>query len=436
MFSRAYKRYALATMTLVVALNFFDRGLMGLLLQPIKVDLGLTDTQLGFVTGIAFALFYSVLGVPIARWADRGDRVTITSLAIGFWGLTMMACLFVTSFVHLIIVRVAAAVGEAGGQPPTYSLLGDYFTDAAGRTRAMYVYQSAGPLSGLASFMLAGWLNEWVGWRMTFFLVGIPGLLLAVLVRRTLVEPRVGNTSTQARRDPPSTQGVVALLWRRQSCRHLSFSMILILLATAGVGPWYAAFMMRSHGMGTAELGVWLGLVAGLSGLAGIVLGSFVIGRWFANDGRAQLRLAAIGVAAAAPLLVAFLTVSDKHLALAALIPEAILIMAFLPAPFALLQRLVPEAMRASAYMVILLLANLAGMGMGPLLVGALSDALTPRFGADGLRYAMSAVSLLVVWAAWHLWRAGRTVTAELAEADTGDRFAVGQGNLALSPSK
>src|SRR6266852_4948977 len=154
--SNAYKRYVLGTLTLVYTLNFMDRGLIMLLLQPIKEDLHLSDTQLGFLTGIAFALFYATLGLPIARWADRGNRATITSVAIALWGVTVMLCLFVGNFVQLVFARVAAAVGESGCMPPTYSLVGDYFPTSAERTRAMSVYMLANPLSTLGSFVVGG----------------------------------------------------------------------------------------------------------------------------------------------------------------------------------------------------------------------------------------------------------------------------------------
>src|SRR5690349_1463529 len=153
MFSTGYERYVLATLTLVYTLNYLDRGLIILLLQPIKEDLHLSDTQLGFVTGIAFALFYATLGLPIARWADRGNRVTITSIAIGLWGLTVMVCLFVSNLVQLVLARIAAAVGESGCMPPTYSLVGDYFPAPAARTRAMAIYWLASPLALLISLI-------------------------------------------------------------------------------------------------------------------------------------------------------------------------------------------------------------------------------------------------------------------------------------------
>ena len=173
MFTERYKRYVLSTLTLVYTLNYVDRGLIVLLLQPIKDDLHLSDTQLGFLTGIAFALFYATLGLPIARWADRGNRVTITSIAIGLWGLTVMSCVFVTNFAQLVLARIAAAVGESGCMPPTYSLVGDYYPAPAGRARAMSIYWLGNPFAALTSFIVGGWLNELYGWRITFFLLGI-----------------------------------------------------------------------------------------------------------------------------------------------------------------------------------------------------------------------------------------------------------------------
>jgi len=182
--------YLLSIVTLIYGLNYLDRGLIVLLLQPIKDDLRLSDTQLGFLTGIAFALFYATLGLPIARWADRGNRVTITSAAIGLWGVTVMSCVLVTNFVQLLLARVAAAVGEAGCMPPTYSLVGDYFPSPTQRARAMAVYWLGNPLAAVTSFIIGGRLNEAYGWRTTFFLMGLPGLAMAVIAKLTLIEPR------------------------------------------------------------------------------------------------------------------------------------------------------------------------------------------------------------------------------------------------------
>lgn len=379
-FSPAYKTYGLALMTTVWAVSCVDRNLMMLLMQPIKQDLQLTDTQLGFLTGIAFAAFYATAGIGIARWADRGNRVTVTSLAIGSWSLTVMACVLVGSYVQLVFARIAAAVGEAGCNPPTYSLIGDYFPESAERARAMAIYMTAGPLASLGSFVLGGWLNDRYGWRMTFLLMSIPGLVLAAIVRLTLIEPRRQRSLAQADqvRPLPSMKQVLATLWHRQSLRHLSIALILLVTLAMGMAQWYAAFLMRSHGMRTSELGVWLGLVFGLGGMTGVLTGGYVAARWFANNEAAQMRLSAAAVASLVVFYVAFLTVPDQHQALIILVPLMVTIYFFTGPTYALMQRLVPDGMRATMMAVIMLLANLIGMGIGPQLVGVLSDALAP----------------------------------------------------------
>jgi MFS family permease len=413
--SVAYRRYVLGMLTLVYMLNFLDRGLIALLLQPIKEDLDLSDTQLGFLTGIAFGLFYATLGLPIARWSDRGNRVTITSVAIGLWGLTVMACTLVTNFVQLVFARIAAAVGESGCMPPTYSLLGDYFPGAAERARAMAIYWLASPVATLISFILGGWLNERYGWRTTFFLMGVPALLVSVVVRLTLVEPRsrAGGDRIQER-SVPGMRKVLSILWRRRAVRNLICAIVLLFTMALGLGPWYAAFMMRTHAMGTAELGLVLGSIFGLSGIGGILLGGYVAARWFGSDERKQMRLSALTIAAVVPCFVLFLLLPNRHQALAALVPLVLVFNCFLGPAFALLQRLVPDEMRATALAVVMLLANLIGMGIGPQLVGILSDLLMPALGGESLRYAMLIMSFTAVWAAYHFWQVGRTVNEDL----------------------
>jgi len=410
-----YRRYVLGAVTFVYTLNFLDRGLMILLLQPIKEDLHLSDTQLGFLTGIAYALFYAVLGVPIARWADRGNRVTITALAIGVWGLTVTACLFVTNFTQLVLARVAAAVGESGCMPPTYSLVGDYFPRATERTRAIAVYMQAGPFATLISFIAGGFLNQRFGWRLTFALMGLPALLAAVLVKLTIKEPRNQDRSwTHLQRRLPDFTNVLKALWRRRSTRHLSLAIILLFTMGFGLAPWYAAFLMRSHGMRTTELGVWLGLIFGITGIVGIWFGGYATTRWFANDERGQMRLSAVMIASLVPCYVLFLTLPGRHAALLSLVPLMIVFNFFCAPAFALMQRLVVDEMRATTLAVVMLLVNLIGMGIGPQIVGLLSDAFAPAFGRDALRYAMLVLSFVAVWAAYHFWQVGETVKDDL----------------------
>jgi predicted MFS family arabinose efflux permease len=402
-------------LTLVYTLNFLDRGLIILLLQPIKDDLRLSDTQLGFLTGIAFGLFYATLGIPIARWSDRGNRATITSIAIGLWGVTVMSCVFVANFAQLVAARVAAAVGESGCMPPTYSLLGDYFPGPSERTRAMAIYWLANPAASLISMAVGGWLNGLFGWRITFFLMGTPALLVATLVKLTVVDPRQHASNTKLGGQLPGKAEVLAALWHQRSSRLLGLAVILLFTTGLGLAPWYAAFMMRSHGMATAELGLWLGVVFGIGGVVGTLSGGYASTRWFADNEPAQLRLCAVMVVSLVPCFALFLFSPQKEQALLALVPYTIVITFCLGPTFALMQRLVVPEMRATTLAAIMLLANLVGMGIGPQTVGLLSDWLRPTLGAESLRYAMLAMSFLAIWAAYHFWRVAGTVGDDLS---------------------
>jgi predicted MFS family arabinose efflux permease len=406
----------LVCLTLVYTVNFVDRGLIGLLLQPIKEDLRLSDTQLGFLTGIAFGLFYATLGVPIARWADRGNRVTITSIALALWSGTVMLCLFVGNFAQLVAARVAAAVGEAGCFPTTYSLVGDYFRAPAERTRAMAIYMLGNPLSSVLSFVVGGWLNAHYGWRMTFCLMGIPGLVIALLIRLTVADPRQSVSAAAAPRNlrQPPMWDVLKTLWYRRATRHLGLAIILLCTLALGLAPWYAAFLIRSHGVGAQELGIWLGIAFGAGGTVGTLLGGYGSARWFGDDMRGQMRLSAVMIALVVPCFVLFLLLPQKMGALIALIPLQAVIVFFIGPTLALLQQLVPDDMRATTLAVVMLLANLIGMGVGPQMVGIGSDLLEPYVGSDSLRYSMLGMSLMALWAAYHFWMVGKTVKEEL----------------------
>lgn len=414
--SARYRAFALFILTFVYTLNFLDRNLLALLLQPIKDDLKLTDTQLGLLTGIAFGLFYAVLGLPIARWADRGNRVTITSMAIGLWGITVMSCVFVRTYFQLLLTRVAAGAGESGCMPPTYSLIGDYFPMPEERVKAMTIYWLAGPIASLLSFTVGGLLSDRYGWRIAFFIIGIPGLLMAAVVKIVVSEPRLRRRQAPAREAHlPGITEVLVILWRQPTSRNLGFAYVLLLSMALGMAPWYAAFMIRNHGMRTAEVGVFLGWIFGVCGVIGILLGGYVTSRWFTDREPAQIRLSGFSLILTFPCFVLFLLLPEKHEALAALIPLVVVFSFFLGPTFALMQRLVPPDMRARSMAVVMLVANLIGLGAGPLLVGALSDLLRPRLGADSLRYAMLILSSVALWSAYHFWAASRTVKPDLA---------------------
>ncbi len=407
----SYRRYVLTVLTGVYTLSLLDQGLITLVLQPIKQDLHASDTQLGFATGLAFGLLYSTVALPVARWSDRGNRATITSIALALWGSTVALALWVTSFTQLVLARMAASLGGAGCMPPSYSLVGDYFTAPVERARAMSVYMLAAPLSYLVSFGLGGWLSEHFGWRASFCVIGVPGLLLAALVKFTVADPRQHPTAPER---TSSSVRIVRTLWRRPSTRHLLYALLIVYILGLGTLPWYGAFMMRSHGMRTAELGLWFGAIFGACGVIGALFGGYAATRWFAQDERGQMRMVAVTIAALLPCLAGFLLLENKYQSLGALTLLMVIWNMYLGPTFALLQRLVTDDMRATTLAVVMLICNLIGMGVGPQMVGALSDLLSAVAGNNALRYAMLIVSMATLWAAYHFWQVGRTVKADL----------------------
>lgn len=413
-----YRSYLLGILLTILAFNFVDRLALGLVLQDIKVDLDLSDTQLGFLSGIAFALFYSVMGIPIARWADRGNRITIIWITTLLWSVAVALCGAAMSFVQLALIRVGVAVGEAGCIPPGHSLIADTFNRAQ-RPRAVAIYMLGGPVSMVIGYFLAGWLNQFYGWRTTFILLGLPGVLLAALARFTLREPRLERSS--ALMTPcaaePSLKEVCAVLWRNTTFRHLLLCFSVVYFFGYGIFQWQPAFFVRTYGLETGTLGTWFAGILGLGGILGTYWGGELAARRAANNECLQLRAMAVAYAAFGVLSI-FIYFSPNQYCAFAFLALATIGGATANGPlFATIQSLVPQHMRATSIALIYLFANLIGMGLGPLAAGALSDALRPYFGEQSLRYSLLILTPGYGWAAWHLWRARRTVTRDLAAA-------------------
>jgi MFS transporter, Spinster family, sphingosine-1-phosphate transporter len=421
----ARKNYLLALLTVILAFNYVDRLALGVLLQDIKIDLDLTDTQLGFLTGIAFALFYATMGIPIARWADRGNRVTIISLTAALWSVAVALCGAAANFVQLMLIRVGVAVGEAGCYPPALSLISDHFTRAE-RPRAVARYMLGVPLALVIGYFVAGWLNEFYGWRVTFLIIGLPGVVLAALAAFTLKEPRrlknkTGETSPRAAAPEPSLKEVLVTLWGNVAFRNLLFCFSVWGFFGYGIMQWQPAFFVRSHHLATGELGTWLAMVGGVGGLLGTWLGGELASRYAANNERLQLlAIAAVYVSTVVVTAGAYLA-SHYYTAFVLLAITTITGAATNGPLFAATQTLVPPRMRAMSIAILYFFCNLVGMGLGPLAVGALSDALRPWLGEESLRYALLAMCPGYFWCAWHLWKASKTVARDLAAAQVED---------------
>jgi MFS family permease len=424
-----YRNYLLLVLAVILAFDNVDRLVLGIVLQNIKLDLHLSDTALGVLTGIAFALFYSVMGVPLARWADKGDRVAIIALTTTLWGAAVILFGAAANFIQLLIVRVCVAVGEAGCLPTSLSLIADYFR-ASERPRAVALYLQGGSLSLLLGYFLAGWLNQFFGWRATFVAIGLPGLALAALVWFSLEEPRraainkrdargaaeIRTHATTTSTAPPFRE-VIITLWSNRTFRHLLFFYAIMFFFNFGTVQWQPAFLIRSYGLGTGELGSWSAAVCGAGMTAGLYLGGEWASRYAADNESRQLKVMALmycGVGLASALI--YLS-SSKYWAFA-FMGVWTLAGASTSGPLnAMLQTLVPERMRAMAMTLVLLLANLVGMGLAPLAVGILSDRLTPLLGHDALRYALLAMTPGYWWGTWHLLQASKTVTQDMQRA-------------------
>ena len=419
-----YRQYLLTVLLIVLAFNYVDRLAFGLLLQDIKLDLQLSDTQLGLLSGIAFALFYSAMGIPLARWADRGDRIAIITLTTALWSAAVAFCGMASSFIQLLLIRVGVAVGEAGCIPPAHSLIADHFTRDE-RPRAVSIYMLGKPLSMVIGYFLAGWLNEIYGWRITFMLLGAPGSVLAVLVWFTLREPRLDSRVPLLEHRPlsdsqPPLREVFKTLWSNVTFRHLLVGFSISMFFNYGIGQWQPAFFIRSHGLQTGELGSAFALIWGGGGLLGTYLGGALAARYAAGNEPLQLKAAGVMFCFFALAFVAIHATDNVYVAFASMTLAAVGSYTINGPFFATMQTLVPQRMRAVAIAIIYLFANLIGMGLGPVAAGALSDALRPWAGEDSLRYALLALSPGYLWAGWHLWQAGRTVTRDLHQEDAG----------------
>src|SRR5579871_207861 len=417
----SYRKFLLLLLQVILAANYLDGLALGLVLQSVKHDLHLSDSQLGFLSGMAFALFYSVMGLPIARWADRGNRVTIISLTATVWSVMVALCAFATSFMQLLCLRVGVGIGEAGCIPPAHSLIADYFTRAE-RPRAVSIYMLGNSMAVVIGYLFAGWLNEWYGWRVTFAVLGVFGLVPALIAWMTLREPRKAGWMQRGRgagavgeeASTPALAEVGRVLAGNQTFSHLLYAFAVVYFFGNGIAQWQPAFFIRSFGLTTGRLGNWFALIYGVGGLVGTYWGGVLASRFAASNERRQLLWMAIayviyGVSAALVYVMPTLTAAFSCMACAAVVGS----MTTGPL-FSTLQSLIPERMRAISIAIVYFFANLIGLGLGPWVTGILSDHLHAWAGEESLRYALLSLSPGFLWVAWHLWRASRSVMGDL----------------------
>jgi MFS family permease len=425
--TEGYKSYVIWLLFSVYVFNFVDRQIFTILLQPIKEEFGFSDTQMGLLGGLAFALLYSTLGIPIARLADRSSRVNIIAFSLAIWSAATAMTGFARSFTHLLVARIAVGIGEAGCSPPSYSLISDYF-EPERRARAMSIY-SMGIGGGIfLGFLVSSVIADAYGWRTAFFVVGLPGVALALLLKFTLREPPRGFSEqlTVAREQPPIGQAVTAL-WRRRSFRHLSLAAALHAFVGYGVGSFVPAFLIRSYGMTVSEVGFALSMISASGIMGGIYLGGFLADRFAKKrgDARYYMWVPALSTLLAVPIYLGAFLLPSKAAALGLYLPAALLGYMYLGPSFTMTQSLVGVRERALAGAVLLLIINLIGLGLGPTISGWISDIYrgmlleqgmdAARATAEGLRYALCTMMLVGVWSALHYHLAARNLREDIA---------------------
>lgn len=414
-----YRWYVVTILFSIYALNFLDRQVINVLGESIKRDLGISDTRLGMLTGTAFALFYSTLGLPLAYLADRAHRINIISVALLLWSGFTAACGLAASYAQLFICRLWVGIGEAGGTPPSQSLISDYFSHRQ-RAVALALFNSGPTLGGFLGFLLGGYAGDRFGWRVAFLIAGAPGLLAALLLKLTVKEPvrgRADGLESHARRLVP-LRGTLQSLLQRASYLWLitggSFAIFSIYVA----GAWLPSLFIRLHGFSAHDIGRWLALSAGLGGflgsLGGGVIATLLKRRW----ARSELWLTIISCAVVSPLLLVTVRSHNTSAALAAMFLLYSFGWVWIGPTSSLIQRVVPIRARALSVGCMLFLSNATALAFGPPLVGLASDALLASRGAESLRVAMSWAALAGPLAAFCYLMASRYIVRDIRRTD------------------
>ena len=414
-----YWYYVLVLLTLCYVANVMDRStILAASLQSIKREFGASDFQMGALTGLPFAIFYSFLGIPIAAWADRTSRRMVLAFAVAVWSGATALCGLAIGYAMLFASRVGCAIGEAGGTPPSHSLISDYFPKTR-RGTAFSIYALAVPVGTSLGAAVGGWGNQHLGWRMTFVLAGAPGLVLALLVWLTVTEPPRGyadGTGTRAEREPaPPLKDVLTFLLQHASFRHLCLGAAVHSIVWYAGGAFNNAFLQRTHHMPVAQAAYWISVFAAV-GAVGTFLGGFASDRFskWTDDRRWYVWVPGVACLLSVPFQFGAYLAPALSIALPSFALMMCMAAVFFGPSFAMTQALATVRMRSVATSVLLLVQTLIGQGIGPALTGFISDRLVPTAAGNSLSYALVIVGLANVWAAGHYFLAAKTLRDDL----------------------
>ena len=409
----------LGVLFVVYVFNFVDRQVLAILMPYIKQDFQISDTWLGVLAGPVFAIFYTLAGVPIARLADRRSRKWIVAVSLAVWSGMTAAQGLAQQFWQLALTRLGVGIGEAGGTPPSHSLISDYFPPER-RATALALYGNGIYIGSGLGILAGGALVQVFGdWRTAFVVVGLAGLPLAVLVALTVRELPRGASERAASAAPAlSFWGVFRFLFARRSFTWLVIGSCGLSVFGYAILTWGAVFLGRVHQMPYPEVARWLGPTIMVGGCAGVSFGGWLADRLGARDARWYLRMPAIVSVAMTPFAVGFLLAEDPRTALLSLAAAYTLMNMYVGPLWSTVQNLARPDMRAMASAVLLLVLNIVGLGMGPLLVGVLNDAFAPSFGDEAVRWSLLLVTCLGGLGGVLFWIGSSWLPAELAARD------------------
>ena len=408
--------YGLFMLTLVYAFNFVDRQILVILQEPIKNEMGLSDAQLGLLSGFSFALVYITAGIPIAYWADRSNRRNIITVALAVWsGMTALSGL-AQNYTQLLLARIGVGIGEAGGSPPAHSMISDYYPPEK-RATAMAIYTMGVHLGILMGFVVGGIVSQIYGWRVAFFSVGIPGVLLAVVFFFTVREPARGRwDSAVAEVAKPSFKETMAHLASVRTFWYVALGAGMTSFAGYGNGNFAPSFLMRNHGFTVGEVGVILALLGGGGGMIGTFLGGYLTDKLGVGNRRWYMWFPALAGVLAVPLGFPYLLLDNTAVVLVLLFFVTLCLNTYMGPVLATAHALVPASMRAMTSAVLFFILNMIGLGLGPLTVGVLSDLYQASLGTDSLRYAMLTVGLISALGILFFMLAARNMESDIAK--------------------
>lgn len=407
-----YQNLVLALVVIGFTLNFLDRQVLIILMQPLKEELGLSDSTLGLLSGLSFALFYATFGIPIARFADRGSRRLVMALSIGVWSAATAVCGLAQNVVQLFVARMFVGVGEAGFTPTGLALIADYFPNS--KRGFVTGIVTMGPMFGMMlGLIVGGWAAIEFGWRTTFMLVGLPGVVFALVFWLVVKEPwrgmADGKLSTVVDTPPPMA-ATVSLLLKNRAYLFLILGAAMSAFSFYGVSTWVPSFFARSHGLDPQAIGLRLGPVIGIVGGVGTLAGGWFMDRLSARDPRWSVCLPALTSVVTLPFLVGVLLVPSTSAAIAFYAMTCFTSVIYIAPVYVMIQKVVPVEIRVTATAWCMLVVNIIGLGLGPQSIGIVSDLLAPALAGESLRYALLIVGTSFLAPAIFYLLAGRAL--------------------------